>query len=907
MPNNVHELFVGIDLGTTNSAVATVEIQNGRLMTPILKTERPTKMLSRNRMKSERATLLPSCVLYNENNNEEKGFEIIVGDFAKEIARNRPYMVATSIKSQMGESKANYPDWNDNYPDQTPETISSRILKQLKSGVELNFGEDVKNVVVTVPANFNTAQREATLRAIEIAGFNTKKKNGEHKDNILLSEPEAVVYDVINQVQNGQIATGIDFSEPKLVLVFDIGGGTLDITLHKICRNAEVPEVFDIKPIATNRYSIIAGDTFDRKIANSLYEQYLENIKNEDKELYMKALKSEDSNKRIMNAYAEELKVVISDRYKNFKSRAKTLPSDEEFDYGGEMPNGYSCEDYITLAEFEEIIAPLMGYKYQYDDYKNIAQISDEHNIIYPILNVLNKASQKLKTHDFKVDAVILNGGMSRLYLIEERLEAFFGFKPITSNDPDLSVAQGAAVYHYYTSQHPDIVKNVDIKENIQENTQGVLNTNKAIDTKSSFTNLTQTRPIQRIQSIASIQNEDLYIGLKAGSLHKLIEAGTELPFISEKLTFSIAPKQNKLLIPIKELTSLGSNNSKTIALGQLEFTNKNNQEIPVQIQFIIHKGGLMDIEAWVQDESCGTLKLILGQTENTYLKTGKRILPPTGTRLMVSNELSAFRQFISNIESQGKKGSANKKREAINKIKIIKNTIERCGNPDEFAEPLLGMLEKYFSSAMRVNAIPIARKLSRYWTEEQVKRLSKICLTGVHNELMGWSNFGLEVTANIEEIQTIGFCGIENDCIKLKKLCDPSRQNASKYRTALLYAFGISGFNNEWILEQFISDFKKQASLQVSLKALAMSVHKNGKSINDAELQEVAKIVYSLINSGRCESAILNIALATLGLMYIVCKEISVNSELSHCLNNIAQIYSPEILEKANKAQKTM
>ena len=95
-----------------------------------------------------------------------------------------------------------------------------------------------------MPASFNPVQREATLRAAEIAGLEVRESNGNYRDDVLLSEPEAVIYDVLNQVQNGKINLPIDFNTQKKVLVFDIGGGTLDITLHEIQRVTEAENCY---------------------------------------------------------------------------------------------------------------------------------------------------------------------------------------------------------------------------------------------------------------------------------------------------------------------------------------------------------------------------------------------------------------------------------------------------------------------------------------------------------------------------------------------------------------------------------------------------------------------------------------------------------------------------------------
>ena len=216
-------------------------------------------------------TLLPSCVYYRQERDGE--YTPIVGDYAKRQYALKPWLVSRSVKSQMGEDKVT--GLQEEIPDKTPEEVSARILKHLISDAEEHFMCKINDAVITVPASFNPAMREATLRAAEIAGINVRKEDGTY-DDMLLSEPEAVMYDLINQIQEGSFDANIDFSEKKKVLVFDIGGGTLDITIHEVFRDSENPEVLNISPIAINRYTKIGGDDFDNLIADEMYNRYID-------------------------------------------------------------------------------------------------------------------------------------------------------------------------------------------------------------------------------------------------------------------------------------------------------------------------------------------------------------------------------------------------------------------------------------------------------------------------------------------------------------------------------------------------------------------------------------------------------------------------------------------------------
>ncbi len=858
-------LYAGIDLGTTNSAVSVVNIDSNRkITTPVLDISRPIKMNSRGKITQDKRSLLPSCVAYYEDKDEASGYGVFVGDYAQEIARTKPYLVATSIKSQMGNDTVIYPDWSNDYPDKTPEAISAQILRTIKAALFDVIDEDVADAVITVPANFNTAQKEATLRAAELAGFIVRKSSGEYKDNILLSEPEAVIYDMINQVQQGNIPTeaiGLDFAQPKKVLVFDIGGGTLDVTLHEISRDKDVHDLFDISPLAISRYSSIAGDTFDTKVAEFMLEKYIEELTQEyGSEVKTRILNNKDSNMRALLPIAEEIKVKISTKYVEFKKRNKPMSQDQEFDYGGEMPQGYSCEDFLYLEDFENALTPLLGKQYSYQDYLKADTITDDKNIIYPILNVLGKAAKKLNTQDVQVDAVILNGGMSRLYLIEERLKDFFGFSPIKVGDPDKSVARGASVFHYYTSQNESkLAKKYDVFRTDVDDKES--NVEKKV---SNFVNLDADLPTANIVTTRNIVNDHLYIGLKGGAVKCLIEAGEELPYQSETMAFSISPNQEHLLIPIKEAT-LNPSEYKTIATGKISFNKKHRTEVPVYIKFKLGHGGAMSVTAWIDEDVHGTVDLILGNKMIKQSSPAKAMLPPEGANLIVANEMSSFKQLLRTIETPPKKPIQHKQQvQAKAKLKILKKSITQCGNPQDFAESILETLENA-TSTVALHLIPIARKLSPHWQQDEVNRLLSICFDKLKREFSGGWTMGESVSIINESIITIGSCGSQKDS---ERLMNDNLMKNPKYRNALLHAFGNSCTNTSWVVNEFRSDIANRRKVQESLKALTIAVHKQPHILCDSAslVEDLVTSIHGLVKDPRCNDSVLNIALVSLG-----------------------------------------
>ena len=450
-----NDLCVGIDLGTTNSVLATVNLKaNGDIVSKVVDLPRAVDVYNsaagKARLNTQKKPLLPSCVYYRE----EHGYEPLVGDFAKNQYALRPHLVAKSIKSQMGSAHAE--GLADEIMDKTPAQVSARILQHMLREASKIYRTEIKDAVITVPANFDSVMCQATRDAAALAGIQVTNKDGSERP-VLLSEPNAVIYDLINQVQNGEISNHIiDLSSEKNVLVFDLGGGTLDITMHKIKRREDCPDVLKVDEIATNRYTLLGGDDFDQAIADVMFEHYQKQYSTSP----MVVRKLQQEKKAIMPQllnYAEELKLELSERRLAESSYAADdsfgwddEEDVEEFFVGGNMGGiGYAYDDSFTQEAVEKILQPFMGKNLQLADYKKIDSLQDTKNIIYPILDVLQKSAAKLGD-EVKVDAVIVNGGMSKFYMVINRLREFFGLEPIVALDPDQAVARGAAVYHYY-------------------------------------------------------------------------------------------------------------------------------------------------------------------------------------------------------------------------------------------------------------------------------------------------------------------------------------------------------------------------------------------------------------------------------------------------------------------------
>ncbi|MDN5343761.1 MAG: molecular chaperone DnaK [Oceanotoga sp.] len=422
------EFFIGIDLGTTNSLLSWSKIDtNERIKTEILDTKMldSTGSLIRNKK-------LPSTVYFGKDTPK-------VGQYAKNMVLTRPDLVVKSVKSFMGENK-NFEFNNKSY---YSSDIQAMILKQLAQSSKDLFGFIPENVIITVPASFDSDMRKETLDAAEKAGFSVKKGDGSYK-NILLDEPRAVIFDFINKHNNGEIPESlIDFKDKKNILVFDLGGGTLDVSLHKVFYDKKI----QIEDYAVSRYTKIGGDNFDELLAKELLIKFISAYEIDYESL--NEVEKMSINKKF-SQIAEEAKIELSDKIQSNKLMGIEDHNPEIEIIKGNIYDNYIFEYDLSLKEYKKIISPLLKEEFKFDDFKDVDNIKDNENIIFPILDILYKAYEKLGEIP-KIDGVILNGGMTKLTLIKDRIKDFFGFEPLSVLDPDMAVASGASVYHYYT------------------------------------------------------------------------------------------------------------------------------------------------------------------------------------------------------------------------------------------------------------------------------------------------------------------------------------------------------------------------------------------------------------------------------------------------------------------------
>ena len=345
--------IIGIDLGTTNSCVAVYE-GGEPVVIPNPEGSRTT----------------PSVVAFT------KAGERLVGQVAKRQAITNPDRTVSSIKREMGrEYKVAIDDKNF-----TPQEISAMILQKLKADAEAYLGTTVTEAVITVPAYFSDAQRQATKDAGKIAGLEVKR---------IINEPTAAA-----------LAFGMDKEENQKVMVFDLGGGTFDVSILDISDG-----VFEV--LATNGNNRLGGDDFDKVVIDWIAEQFkAENgIDLRQDKMALQRLKEA----------AEKAKIELS----GVTSSNINLPFITADATG---PKHFDAT--LTRAKFDELTADLV-----------------EATMI-PTRKALSDAGLSVS----QIDKVILVGGSSRIPAVQEALKRFVGKEPFKGINPDECVAIGAAI-----------------------------------------------------------------------------------------------------------------------------------------------------------------------------------------------------------------------------------------------------------------------------------------------------------------------------------------------------------------------------------------------------------------------------------------------------------------------------
>jgi len=345
---------VGIDLGTTNSVVS------------VLEGGEPTVIAN-----AEGARTTPSVVAFAKNG------EVLVGEVAKRQAVTNVDRTIKSVKRHMGT------DWKQSIDDKdfTPQQISAFILQKLKRDAESYLGETVTDAVITVPAYFSDAQRQATKEAGEIAGLNVSR---------IVNEPTAAA-----------LAYGLDKGEDQTILVFDLGGGTFDVSLLEVGEG-----VVEVK--ATSGDNHLGGDDWDARIVEWMVKKFKDNNGVD--------LAADKIAKQRLQEAAEKAKIELS-------SSSETTIHLPYITHGESGPLHF--EERLTRGEFQRMTQDLL------------------ERTKAPFQAVLKDAGVSISS----IDHVVLVGGSTRMPAVTELVKELLGGKePNKGVNPDEVVADGAAL-----------------------------------------------------------------------------------------------------------------------------------------------------------------------------------------------------------------------------------------------------------------------------------------------------------------------------------------------------------------------------------------------------------------------------------------------------------------------------
>ena len=344
---------VGIDLGTTNSVVAVLEGNEPQVL---------------NNAEGNRTT--PSVVAFS------KGGEVLVGDQAKRQAITNPERTVRSVKRHMGN------DWSVEVDDKTytAQEISARILQKLKRDAEAFLGESVTEAVITVPAYFGDAQRQATKEAGQIAGLEVLR--------------------IVNEPTAASLAYGLDKSDDHLILVFDLGGGTFDVSVLEIGEG-----VFEVK--STSGDTHLGGDDWDERIITWLVDRF--------KGANGVDLAKDPMTLTRLREAAEKAKIELS----TVSETEINLPFITATNEGP-----IHMLEKLARAEFEQMTEDLV------------------ERVRKPFQQAIKDAG--VKTDD--VDQVILVGGSTRMPAVQALVKELAGKEPHQGVNPDEVVALGAAI-----------------------------------------------------------------------------------------------------------------------------------------------------------------------------------------------------------------------------------------------------------------------------------------------------------------------------------------------------------------------------------------------------------------------------------------------------------------------------
>jgi len=507
--------IIGIDLGTTNSVVAIIE------------GDEPVVIPNQ-----EGSNKTPSVVAFLDDN------ECIVGEIARRQAATNPLRTISSIKRIMGMDFEQAEERGGQLPfnivdhegkllidingfGYSPEQISALVLKKLKESAEAYLGQEVRQAVITVPANFDDSQRTATMEAARLAGLEVLR---------LLNEPTAAA-----------LAYGIgkSTSEDEVIAVYDFGGGTFDVTILEIS-----DKTFEV--LCSTGDTQLGGDDLDNVIVHLIVEEF--------EEQHGVDLTKDPVTLRRLKEVAEKAKCELS----TTSSTMITLPF---IAYRNSQP--LHLERQISRAEFEELI----------------------DSFVTRTIRCCKRAIEDAHISKKDVDKVILVGGSTRIPLVQDAVEDFFGLQPFKGINPDEVVALGAATQAGVFSG------------NIQEVT------------------------------LLDVSPHSLGIEVKDGKFSRIIEKNATIPIKAAKNFTTTEEAQTFVNVHILQGESAEASENRSLGkftLADIPAAPKGSARI--RVTFFVNADGVMEISAEeLASGAAKTLKIVHSELDEAEKKSRKK------------------------------------------------------------------------------------------------------------------------------------------------------------------------------------------------------------------------------------------------------------------------------------------
>ena len=451
----------GIDLGTTYSCIAYVDEYGKPVTVP----------------NNENSPVTPSVVFFETEDS------VSVGEVAKQALQSDPLLVCSTIKRQMGNSEYRFMANGQEY---RPEAVSALILKKLAQDAGEKLGEEVKDVVITCPAYFGMEEREATKKAGEIAGLN--------------------VLSIINEPTAAAIAFGLKANEPQTVIVYDLGGGTFDVTVIKVSEGC-------IDVVATGGDHKLGGKDWDAKIQKYAIDQYVQATGGSEDEIY-------------------DDEVAMGDLEMKSEQAKKQLSSREKTSF---RLNSQKIE--LSREQFDDFTADLL------------------RNTISMMRDTMNEAARKGVTN---YDKILLVGGSTFMPQVRALLEQEFAGTPIEFCDPNESVARGAALYGANIQAYNDAIRQlVQSGEITEAEAQEPDCIDKVIETKGkkftlpsgqTFTKPTEIRNVISKSIACQFQDDDGKL-----RIYNLIFKNTTVPYDTCIQCYTVEANQQRVQLNIFE------------------------------------------------------------------------------------------------------------------------------------------------------------------------------------------------------------------------------------------------------------------------------------------------------------------------------------------------------------------